>query len=92
METDDRYLGSMTFGVTTKNPRDIDAAQLPDDSDELLSDKHAFIVCKDVANKPKKGDVLIFSLNEEGTFSDNISTPLFGIAHRSELMNVGSCR
>ena len=59
----------MTFGVTTKNPRDIDPTKLPDDSDELLHDKHSFIVCKNVANQPKTGDILIFSLNEEGTVS-----------------------
>lgn len=69
METDDRYLGSMTFGVTTKNPRDIDSATLPDDSDDLLHDKDSFIVCKNVASQPRTGDILIFSLNEEGSLT-----------------------
>jgi len=60
------YLGSMAFGLTTCDPARLTPADLPDDCNQLIDRMEYWVVIKDVANCPKPGDELSFSITRTG--------------------------
>ncbi|CAG2102849.1 unnamed protein product [Medioppia subpectinata] len=66
LQTDDRYKGSLAFGLTTCDPSTINSNDLPEDSHQLLDRSEYWVVIKDVANGPQAGDEMAFKMTESG--------------------------
>lgn len=77
LATENMYIGSLAFGLTSCDPATIDTEDLPEDSDMLLDRPEYWVVSKDVANTPDVGDELSFAINGDGTveFSKNGNIP-----------------
>jgi len=77
LATENMYMGSLAFGLTSANPANIDLESLPEDSDMLLDRPEYWVVSKDVANTPEEGDELSFCVKGDGAveFSKNCNTP-----------------
>jgi len=77
LSTENMYIGSLAFGLTSCDPSLLDTSGLPEDSDMLLDRPEYWVVSKDVANTPDIGDELSFLVNEDGTveFSKNGAIP-----------------
>jgi len=77
LATENMYIGSLAFGLTSCDPASLDTDSLPEDSDMLLDRPEYWVVSKDVANTPDVGDELSFSVNGDGTveFSKNGAIP-----------------
>jgi len=77
LATENMYIGSLAFGLTSTNPANIDQESLPEDSDMLLDRSEYWVVSKDVANSPDEGDELSFCVKEDGSveFSKNGNIP-----------------
>jgi len=73
LETENMYIGSLAFGLTSCDPSTIDMSSLPEDADMLLDRLEYWVVSKDVANTPDTGDELCFTVNNDGSveFSKN---------------------
>jgi len=73
ISTENMYIGSLAFGLTSCDPSSVDTDGLPEDSDMLLDRPEYWIVSKDVANNPSVGDELSFLVNDDGSveFSKN---------------------
>uniref|UniRef100_T1JH57 RING-type E3 ubiquitin transferase n=1 Tax=Strigamia maritima TaxID=126957 RepID=T1JH57_STRMM len=66
MQTESMYVGSLAFGLTSCNPSILSSTDLPEDSDLLLDRPEYWVVNKDVANCPQRGDQLGFSISLDG--------------------------
>ena len=75
--TEESFIGSLAFGLTSCNPSAINVKNLPEDSDLLLDRPEYWVVVKDVASSPKVGDELSFRVNRDGSveFSRNGNVP-----------------
>ncbi|XP_066991666.2 protein neuralized isoform X2 [Anabrus simplex] len=78
LATEPMYVGALAFGLTSCDPAVLQGADLPDDSDLLLDRPEYWVVSKDVANGPQKGDELAFCITHSGEvqFSKNGSPPV----------------
>ncbi|XP_069669308.1 protein neuralized isoform X1 [Periplaneta americana] len=78
LATEPMYVGALAFGLTSCDPAMIQGADLPDDSDLLLDRPEYWVVSKDVASCPQRGDELSFCITHTGEvqFSKNGSTPV----------------
>lgn len=77
LATENMYMGSLAFGLTSVDPSTLDPESLPEDSDMLLDRLEYWVVSKDVANSPDEGDELSFCVKEDGAvqFSKNGNVP-----------------
>ena len=77
LATENMYIGSLAFGLTSCDPSSLDCDSLPEDSDMLLDRPEYWVVSKDVANTPDVGDELSFLVNHDGSveFSKNGAVP-----------------
>jgi len=77
LATENMYIGSLAFGLTSCDPATLDCDSLPEDSDMLLDRPEYWVVSKDVANTPDVGDELSFLVNHDGSveFSKNGAVP-----------------
>eukprot|EP00088_Acartia_fossae_P037244 TRINITY_DN3840_c0_g1_i2.p1 TRINITY_DN3840_c0_g1~~TRINITY_DN3840_c0_g1_i2.p1 ORF type:complete len:584 (-),score=123.24 TRINITY_DN3840_c0_g1_i2:374-2125(-) len=77
LATENMYMGSLAFGLTSVDPSTLDPDSLPEDSDMLLDRPEYWVVSKDVANSPDEGDELSFCVKEDGAvqFSKNGNVP-----------------
>ncbi|CAA9997552.1 unnamed protein product [Nesidiocoris tenuis] len=60
------YIGALAFGLTSCDPASINPNELPDDSNQLLDRPEYWVVKKDVANGPRRGDELTFCITSDG--------------------------
>lgn len=63
LRNDPLYNGNLGFGLTTCNPAQLSAADLPADSHKLLDRNEYWVVIKDVLVNAKQGDELGFTIN-----------------------------
>lgn len=63
LRNDQLYNGNLGFGLTTCNPAQLSAADLPADSHKLLDRNEYWVVIKDVLVNAKCGDELGFTIN-----------------------------
>ena len=77
LATENMYIGSLAFGLTSCDPSTLDCDSLPEDSDMLLDRAEYWVVSKDVANTPDVGDELSFLVKHDGSveFSKNGAVP-----------------
>ena len=77
LATENMYIGSLAFGLTSCDPATIEPETLPEDSDMLLDRPEYWVVSKDVANSPDEGDELSFCIKADGSveFSKNGNIP-----------------
>ena len=77
LSTENMYIGSLAFGLTSCDPATMDPETLPEDSDMLLDRPEYWVVSKDVANSPDEGDELSFCVKGDGSveFSKNGNIP-----------------
>jgi len=66
-KTSQLYVGSLSFGVTCCDPSTIGIGELPDDPNQLVDRREYWVMSRNVAEDTKPGDVLIFSINNNGT-------------------------
>lgn len=66
LATEPMYVGALAFGLTSCDPAQLTASDLPDDSDLLLDRQEYWVVSKDVAGCPQRGDELAFSITHSG--------------------------
>ncbi|RZF44963.1 hypothetical protein LSTR_LSTR001924 [Laodelphax striatellus] len=78
LATETVFLGALALGLTSCDPATLTASDLPDDSDLLLDRPEYWVVSKDVANYPQRGDELTFSITHSGEvqMSKNGSPPV----------------
>ncbi|XP_039282486.1 protein neuralized isoform X5 [Nilaparvata lugens] len=78
LATETVFLGALALGLTSCDPATLTASDLPDDSDLLLDRPEYWVVSKDVANYPQRGDELTFSITHSGEvqMSKNGSAPV----------------
>jgi protein neuralized len=60
------FHGSLAFGLTNCKPSILRPSQLPADCDDLLERLEYWVVIKDVAALPERGDILSFCLKQDG--------------------------
>lgn len=77
LRTEPMYVGALALGLTSCDPATLRPADLPDDSDLLLDRPEYWVVSKDVASNPIRGDEIIFSMmpNGEVQISKNNGPP-----------------
>lgn len=63
------YLGGLALGLTSCDPATLQHYDLPDDSDLLLDRPEYWVVSKDVASCPQRGDELSFCITHSGIFN-----------------------
>ena len=68
LATEPMYVGALAFGLTSCDPTMIQGADLPDDSDLLLDRPEYWVVSKDVASCPQRGDELSFCITHTGLY------------------------
>ena len=66
LETESSYIGSLAFGLTGADPRQMERNELPDDSDLLSQRPEYWVHTKDVLPNPHAGDELCFTLGLDG--------------------------
>lgn len=78
LSTEPMYVGALTFGLTSCDPGTLSASELPEDSDALLDRREYWVVNKDVASIPQRGDELTFSVSALGevTMTKNGGQPV----------------
>ncbi|XP_025415117.1 protein neuralized isoform X3 [Sipha flava] len=65
-KTSQLYVGSLSFGVTCCDPNSIGIGELPDDPNQLVDRREYWVMSRNVAEDTQPGDVLIFSINNNG--------------------------
>lgn len=65
-KTSQLYVGSLSFGVTCCDPNSIGIGELPDDPNQLVDRREYWVMSRNVAEDTKPGDVLVFSINNNG--------------------------
>lgn len=78
LNTEPAYVGALAFGLTSCDPATLSPSELPEDADFLLDRSEYWVVSKDVASAPQRGDELTFAVTYSGevTISRNGSTPV----------------
>ncbi|XP_054091973.1 protein neuralized isoform X3 [Zeugodacus cucurbitae] len=73
LKTEQMYLGALALGLTSCNPAALQPSDLPNDSDFLLDRPEYWVVSKDIASQPQRGDEIAFFIapNGEVTISKN---------------------
>lgn len=66
LRTEPMYVGALALGLTSCDPATLQSSDLPDDSDGLLDRPEYWVVSKDVASNPIRGDEIIFSVTHNG--------------------------
>jgi len=66
LETESTYIGSLAFGLTGADPRQVHRHELPEDSDLLSQRPEYWVHTKDVLPNPHEGDELCFTLGLDG--------------------------
>lgn len=67
-KTSHLYVGSLSFGVTCCDPNSIGIGELPDDPNQLVDRREYWVMSRNVAEDTKPGDVLVFSINNNGDY------------------------
>ncbi|XP_073836647.1 E3 ubiquitin-protein ligase neur isoform X2 [Musca autumnalis] len=73
LKTEQMYVGALALGLTSCNPAALQPGDLPNDSDFLLDRPEYWVVSKDIAAAPQRGDEIAFFVapNGEVTISKN---------------------
>lgn len=66
LRTEPMYVGALALGLTSCDPATLQPTDLPDDSDLLLDRPEYWVVSKDIASNPVRGDEIIFSITTNG--------------------------
>lgn len=66
LRTDHVYVGALALGLTSCDPASLQSTDLPDDSDMLLDRPEYWVVSKDVASTPVRGDEISFCVTANG--------------------------
>ncbi|XP_014221713.1 protein neuralized isoform X2 [Trichogramma pretiosum] len=66
LATEPMYVGALALGLTSCDPANLTAMDLPDDSDLLLDRPEYWVVSKDVASSPQPGDEIAFTVTHFG--------------------------
>lgn len=66
LRTEPMYVGALAMGLTSCDPATLTPSDLPDDSDLLLDRPEYWVVSKDIASNPVRGDEIIFSITPNG--------------------------
>lgn len=66
LRTEPMYVGALALGLTSCDPATLQPSDLPDDSDLLLDRPEYWVVSKDIASNPVRGDEIIFSITASG--------------------------
>lgn len=66
LQTEDSYGGALAFGLTSCDPSTVQDCDLPDDADNLIDRPEYWVVKKDVADSPQRGDELTFMIKPTG--------------------------
>lgn len=66
LRTEHMYVGALALGLTSCDPATLQPTDLPDDSDILLDRPEYWVVSKDVAATPKRGDEIMFCVTAAG--------------------------
>jgi len=82
LSTESMYVGALTFGLTSCDPASLSSQDLPEDADSLLDRREYWVINKDVASIPERGDELVFCVTSAGqvTLSKN-GSPALTIMH-----------
>lgn len=66
LRTEHMYVGGLALGLTSCDPGSLQSTDLPDDSDMLLDRPEYWVVSKDVAAAPVRGDEICFCVTTNG--------------------------
>lgn len=66
LRTEPMYVGALALGLTSCDPATLQPTDLPDDSDLLLDRPEYWVVSKDVASTPQRGDEITFLVTPNG--------------------------
>lgn len=66
LSTESMYVGSLALGLTSCDPNFLQGTDLPDDSDLLLDRPEYWVVSKDFASSPQRGDEISFCVTHSG--------------------------
>lgn len=66
LRTEHMYVGALALGLTSCDPATLQSIDLPDDSDILLDRPEYWVVSKDVAATPNRGDEIMFCVTAGG--------------------------
>lgn len=66
LRTEHMYVGALALGLTSCDPASLQSTDLPDDSDMLLDRPEYWVVSKDVASTPVRGDEICFCVTSSG--------------------------
>lgn len=66
LRTEHMYVGALALGLTSCDPATLQSTDLPDDSDMLLDRPEYWVVSKDVASTPVRGDEICFCVTPSG--------------------------
>lgn len=66
LRTEHMYVGAMALGLTSCDPATLQPGDLPDDADMLLDRPEYWVVSKDVAATPNRGDEIMFCVTPNG--------------------------
>ncbi|XP_055680242.1 protein neuralized [Lutzomyia longipalpis] len=77
LRTETMYVGALALGLTSCDPATLMPTDLPDDSDLLLDRPEYWVVSKDIASTPNRGDEITFCVTVKGevTISKNGGPP-----------------
>ena len=67
LATENMYIGSLAFGVTSCDPASLESGDLPEDADMLLDRAEYWVVTKDVDSAPDTWDELSFTVKTDGS-------------------------
>lgn len=78
LKSDQRFSGSLAFGLTSCNPASLRQSDLPDDADKLLDRPEYWVVTKNVSSSSRTGDeiALCVTANGDVTISKNGAAPV----------------
>ncbi|XP_023178835.2 protein neuralized isoform X2 [Drosophila hydei] len=69
LKTEQMYMGALALGLTSCNPALLQPNDLPNDSDFLLDRPEYWVVSKDIAAAPQRGDEIAFFVAPNGEVS-----------------------
>ncbi|XP_016981935.2 protein neuralized isoform X1 [Drosophila rhopaloa] len=69
LKTEQMYVGALALGLTSCNPAMLQPSDLPNDSDFLLDRPEYWVVSKDIAAAPQRGDEIAFFVAPNGEVS-----------------------
>lgn len=66
LRTERMYVGALALGLTSCDPATLQPSDLPDDSEQLLDRPEYWVVSKDIASSPSRGDEIAFMITSAG--------------------------